>query len=381
MDRKVCIGAAVVLVAATVLTAILVPWRKTNETAAQSVSSETTNSGSEQQQDASSVVPGRGDSRERFLREGELALLEVAEPNNRPYNGYLEIQMYDGSLRLDTYKTVLERAQLTPYLTADGQAEVLSTGHTVYVKANESSGQRYIVSGVDVVPVNGDAIDMTLPVILREEGSGERIRTFSSQEALDTARENYERGQAILAGKEPIPENCIILNGSYLPGIEYSVDSSGRTFLPMSQVSAAYEGTSRYNAAEGWLTAATNMRYIMIPNADAPSEVLEYFGAKGQYGAAGTWVYKNEAAPYWTDTFYLPSTKDSEMPIEDVSRIFGWDIYTADGIVSIITDSLDNNANFVLYTPENSTIHIPLGELDDYLANLAGSPNEQNAAE
>lgn len=88
--------------------------------------------------------------------------------------------------------------------------------------------------------------------------------------------------------------------------------------------------------------------------------LLIYFSVQN-----GTWTFSNEDYPMWSDAFYLPQTADTEMPLEDIARIFGWEISTGKNIVNIVTDELDNNNNFVLHKVDSTTTYYPVNELPE----------------
>lgn len=305
-----------------------------------------------------------------------LERIEVSQPNNLAVNGYMEMEMFDGSRRVDTYKKVLEDYKLQKVRLNDGSTYKASTGHTIYVKAGDSTGQQYIVSGVELLPITNGVIDHSSSVMVRKESTGERIRVFATKEEYEAAIANYADGQAILSGEMKAPKNCIILNGALIPHLQYEVRDDGALFIPLADVAEAYDSLSEYYDVEGWLNVAVDLRHIIIPTEMAPQSVLELYSAEG-----GKWTYQNQTAPLWSDVFYLPKTSKVEMPVEDVSRIFGWEFSVGDGVLSIVTDELDNNGNFVLQAIETDKVVIPLEELDEYIqshsaqSQSGGEPN------
>lgn len=68
----------------------------------------------------------------------------------------------------------------------------------------------------------------------------------------------------------------------------------------------------------------------------------------------------------WTDTMTLAQDNTFTMPIEDVSRIFGWEFWYNDNILKVVTDSLDdtNPNNFILQEVDTTVTE---GEVEDYL--------------
>lgn len=299
----------------------------------------------------SATDPDSGTEADSGSLTPELTLYTTDLDNNIGKVGYDEQQMVGGQTRLEVYREVLENFDLVPYTTESGEEITLETGHRVYVKADDASGQQYIVSGVDPIPVEHSLPDTRMTVKLRAEGTCERVRVFTSREDLEGAQDAWTRGQAILAGEEPAPENYVILNGCLL-GTKWEQGEGGRRYLPMTDIAEAYDEQSEFYDVEGWLNVAADLQYVILPTALMPDIALEHFDVSD-----GTWRYASERPPLWSDRFYLPQTNSTEMPIEDISRILGWKIYTNDEIVSIVTSELDVNDNFVLIE-SRTTEHI-----------------------
>ena len=313
---------------------------------------------------------------EEHLSAPQLTAITVAEPSNIGYSGYMEKTLVTGQKRYSVYKQVLDSYKLTPYVGEDGKTVVLDTGHQVYKKSASDDAQLYVVSGVELLPVNdGWEIDTTSSVKLRAEGTGERIRVYTNEGEYNLACENYEKGQAILSGEEPVPEKCVILNGMYLPSVRFETRDDGRIYLPMTQIAEAYDEQSEFYSVEGWLNVAVDFKYIVIPTNLTTQSVKEYFSVQN-----GTWTFSNEEYPTWSDAFYLPQTEDAEMPLEDIARIFGWDISVGDNIVNIVTDELDNNDNFILHRVDSTTTYYPVNETSETTSASAESSVPANAS-
>lgn len=290
----------------------------------------------------SATDPDSGTEADSGSLTPELTLYTTDLDNNIGKVGYDEQQMVGGQTRLEVYRDVLKNYNLIPYTTDSGEEVTIATGHRVYVKADDASGQEYIISGVDPIPVEHGLPDTQMTVKLRAEGTCERVRVFTSDENLGRAQAAWGRGQAILAGEEPAPEHCVILNGSLLD-TKWERGEDGRVYLPMTDVAEAYDEQSEFYDVEGWLNVATDLQFVILPTALMPDIALEHFEVSD-----GTWRYASEKPPVWSDRFYLPQTDKTEMPIEDISRILGWKIYTNAEIVSIVTSELDVNDNFAL---------------------------------
>ena len=70
------------------------------------------------------------------------------------------------------------------------------------------------------------------------------------------------------------------------------------------------------------------------------------------------------------------------MPIEDIARIFGWDFWYNDNILSVVTDSLDdtNEENFILQETQSTTTSYDLEELDESDSDSSDSENSESEA-
>ncbi len=357
-SKKVMVGAACLAVAALVCVGLC---RRPEKTPLPDGPSETVVSGpvSTSQIPADSESDPQSESRDpeappasEVLTPPKLALYTTDLANNIGQIGYDEQKLFDGRSWLEERRAALENLHLVPCVDENGEGSTALTGHQLYVKPDDTSGQQYIVSGVELLPVENGIPDTKMSVKLRREGTCERVRMFSSQDDLDRARLMWAQGQAILAGEQAAPAACVILNGSLLENVQWEQRDDGRIYLPMTDVAKAYDEQSAFYDVEGWLNIAVDQRFVILPTALAPDEVLEHFEV-----ADGTWRYATDRPPVWSDRFYLPQTEKTEMPIEDISRILGWKIYTGEEIVSIVTSKLDVNDNFVLINTQ-TTEHV-----------------------
>lgn len=115
---------------------------------------------------------------------------------------------------------------------ADGNYVVDRVSTTGYDDSNGYSVDdeylKCIVSGEEVYELDKDSLAIDYPTDfsqLRKEGSCERLYIFNSQEEYDQAIKNREDGQAILKGEKTAPTKCVILNGSLVPGMHFSINS------------------------------------------------------------------------------------------------------------------------------------------------------------
>ena len=99
-----------------------------------------------------------------------------------------------------------------------------------------------------------------------------------------------------------------------------------------------------------------------VPSARALTKASEYFEIRGD---KKTFKYTSRnTSDAWTDTMTLAQDNTFTMPIEDVSRIFGWEFWYNDNILKVVTDSLDdtNPDNFILQEVDTTVTE---GEVED----------------
>lgn len=91
-----------------------------------------------------------------------------------------------------------------------------------------------------------------------------------------------------------------------------------------------------------------------FPTKDTPQSVLDYLNISEVVNPdEGTFTYTSTISmDLWNDTFELPQDDTYMMPIEDISRILGWEFWTGDNVLKIVSDELDdtNPDNFVIDT-------------------------------
>ena len=87
---------------------------------------------------------------------------------------------------------------------------------------------------------------------------------------------------------------------------------------------------------------------------DTPQSVLDYLNISEVVNPdEGTFTYTSTISmDLWNDTFELPQDDTYMMPIEDISRILGWEFWTGDNVLKIVSDEPDdtNPDNFVIDT-------------------------------
>ena len=332
----------------------------------------------------------------------ELTKIIAKEPNNTDKNGYKEYIRPDGISNYELYKESIQAENLVPFGNENNENYTLNTGHTIYVRELESSEitdeesdtpvntssttesddneileeantdnlQKCIVSGEEVYDIDNYTYEIKYPnsfAQLRKEESCERIYIYNSKEDYDQAIKNRDDGQAILNGEKEPYANCVILNGSLVPNLKYSVNDDGRLCVSLRSLATAYDANTNYDEDAHLLTVPiTYGHYILIPSKNALPNISDYFNIDNKNN---TFKYPSIAfAPFWSDTFTLATTDDVIMPVEDISRILGWDFWYGDNVLKVITDELDdtNPDNFVLEEKQSNTIYYELDELDGY---------------
>lgn len=233
------------------------------------------------------------------------------------------------------------------------------SGHTIYdYVANDGSLQKCTISGYEVFDLNNASDEIEYPndtTQLRKEKTCERIYIYNSQDEYDAAVKNREEGQAILNGEEAAPERCVILNGSIVPNLQYEVGDDGKIRISMRDLSYAYSSKTIYIEENHILYVPMVYQYTAkFPTKDTPQSVLDYLNISEVVNPdEGTFTYTSTISmDLWNDTFELPQDDTYMMPIEDISRILGWEFWTGDNVLKIVSDELDdtNPDNFVIDT-------------------------------
>lgn len=293
-------------------------------------------------------------------KELTLTKLDVKEPNNIAVNGYLELPTVDGP-----YWQIVEDRLNSKNLEVyhkEGEEDWTTTifsGHTIYDYAvDDGSRQKCIISGYEVFDLNNASDEIEYPndtTQLRKEKTCERIYIYNSQDEYDAAVKNREEGQAILNGEEDAPAHCVILNGSIVPNLQYEVGADGKIRISMRDLSYAYSSKTIYNEENHILYVPMVYQYTAkFPTKDTPQSVLDDLNISEVVNPdEGTFTYTSTISmDLWNDTFELPQDDTYMMPIEDISRILGWEFWTGDNVLKIVSDELDdtNPNNFVIDT-------------------------------
>lgn len=228
--------------------------------------------------------------------------------------------------------------------------------------------QKCIVSGEEVYDIDNLTNEIEYPTDfaqLRKEGSCERIYIYKTKESYDQAVKNRKNGQAILQGKMDAPIRCVILNGSLVPDLKYTINSDGRMCVSLRALSEAFDSNTDYDTTAHLLAVPETFgECAFIPAKGALYNISQYFNVNN---SNNTFDFISTKPPeIWTDTFALPTADDVVMPVSDISRILGWEFSYTDNILNVVTDSLDDTKeeNLLLIETQTSTESVDLDDLD-----------------
>lgn len=244
--------------------------------------------------------------------------------------------------------------------------------------------QKCIISGAEIFDIDNFSNEIEYPsdyAQLRKEGTCERLYIYTSKDTYDQAVKNRNDGQAILNGDQAAPMHCVILNGSLVPNLKFSTNDDGRLCISLRELAEAYDTNTEFDDVAHLLTVPTIYgECIYIPTKGALHNISKYFEISN---SDKTFVFTNRnTCELWKDTFTLADDDDMVMPIEDIARIFGWDFWYNDNILSVVTDSLDdtNEENFILQETQSTTTSYDLEELDESDSDSSDSENSESEA-
>lgn len=293
-------------------------------------------------------------------KELTLTKLDVKEPNNIAVNGYLELPTVDGpyckSLKTDSTARILKCIIRTEKRI--GRRPFFLGILFMIMLWMDGSLQKCIISGYEVFDLNNASDEIEYPndtTQLRKEKTCERIYIYNSQDEYDAAVKNREDGQAILNGEEAAPERCVILNGSIVPNLQYEVGDDGKIRISMRDLANAYSSKTIYSEESHILyVPMVYQNTAKFPTKDTPQSALDDLNISEVVNPdEGTFTYTSTISmDLWNDTFELPQDDTYMMPIEHISRILGWEFWTGDNVLKIVSDELDdtNPDNFVIDT-------------------------------
>ena len=251
-------------------------------------------------------------------------------------------------VELDTEKQA--DYNLQPVLSSNGN-EMLAFGGNckIYTGTDENGNEgQYIISGATVIPYDGTLNPFKEHMILRKEGTCERVYLFKQQEDADKFVESRELGKNYLENGSDDGQWKIILNGQYIEGAIPIVSEEGELYLPLRQLAVAYNPLfTQMSNNKDYLYVATDWGYNAIPSTDSSSIVLGRCGVTtdengkrifevSDMGVGGTIA---------TYTGYAELPKSSEyywVTPDSLAAILGWETSVKGKVISVTSDELDN---------------------------------------
>ena len=341
--EKIALVLAIICSLAVIVFAILSfikPKQKTTDNSNQMqtedvVDSESTNTADETSDDASPK---------------EFKILPSQEPTNQGKSNYSQ-QIYDGALlQKDFNKQYVEEVATDEYAVPDTKTIF---GNQVYKAAGafESampSKKYYQFYGNDVSWCDEDGWTDNI-YLVRKEFTGERIYVVRSNQELDEYNKAWEKGQKILNGEETGSSGDIILNGRLL-SCKYQF-VTGEYYIPLKDVGEAF------NSEACKIDKDNSILYLPLETGIGLVTLGVPYTQFGTAGAISTTFTASEITnkdyPEWTDNFHIGATSSCYVPQSEVSRYAGWYFYTNGDVLSIVTDDLSVNNNFVLYVQKD----------------------------
>lgn len=280
----------------------------------------------------------------------EFKILPSQEPTNQGKSNYSQ-QIYDGALlQKDFNKQYVEEVATDEYAVPDTKTIF---GNQVYKAAGafESampSKKYYQFYGNDVSWCDEDGWTDNI-YLVRKEFTGERIYVVRSNQELDEYNEAWEKGQKILNGEETGSSGDIILNGRLL-SCKYQF-VNGEYYIPLKDVGEAF------NSEACKIDKDNSILYLPLETGIGLVTLGVPYTQFGTAGAISTTFTASEITnkdyPEWTDNFHIGATSSCYVPQSEVSRYAGWYFYTNGDVLSIVTDDLSVNNNFVLYVQKD----------------------------
>lgn len=138
-------------------------------------------------------------------------------------------------------------------------------------------------------------------------------------------------------------------------GHDYKEVTTPATCKDEGSVDNAYSSKTIYIEENHILYVPMVYQYTAkFPTKDTPQSVLDNLNISEVVNPDDdTFTYTSTISmDLWNDTFELPQDDTYMMPIEHISRILGWEFWTGDNVLKIVSDELDdtNPDNFVIDT-------------------------------
>lgn len=254
-------------------------------------------------------------------------------------------------------------------LLGKGDAGITTIG---YFEIDATVADIYVVSRFDRKPIGRPVLYVAIDIASRMiagiyvgfEESAEAVLTCLANAACDKVDFCKEHGISITADMWP---------SKGLPGTIYTDRGSDFASFRVKELCSTFnmEITTLppYRPdLKGYVERAIGCiqeRYILyvpmvyqntakFPTKDTPQSALDDLNISEVVNPdEGTFTYTSTISmDLWNDTFELPQDDTYMMPIEHISRILGWEFWTGDNVLKIVSDELDdtNPDNFVIDT-------------------------------
>lgn len=218
---------------------------------------------------------------------------------------------------------------------------IYATGHQVY--CSQADEYRYILSGYSPIKLYEGRISDT--TFIREEGSGERIYVFPNPSEEAAFQDDWDSGQRILTGKTNGEHGSIVVDGRLIHSKYTEMD--GEIYLNLVEVASAVDGSIHYSEEKGYVAVRPNeFVTVQVPTNAANSSQNKVFHVSGGKFTFSSWAGDS----FSIDNIPVLDYDTTLISAENVSRMFGWRMYTDGDVLSIVSDPLNVTNKTVVYT-------------------------------
>lgn len=218
---------------------------------------------------------------------------------------------------------------------------IYATGHQVY--SSQSDEYRYILSGYSPIKLYEGRISDT--TFIREEGSGERIYVFPNPSEEAAFQDDWDSGQRILTGKTIGEHGSIVVDGRLIHS-KYT-EKDGEIYLNLVDVASATDSSIHYSEEKGYVAVRPNeFVTVQVPTNAANASQNKVFHVSGGKFTFSSWAGDS----FSIDNIPVLDYDTTLISAENVSRMFGWRMYTDGDVLSIVSDPLNVTNKTVVYT-------------------------------
>lgn len=218
---------------------------------------------------------------------------------------------------------------------------IYATGHQVY--SSQSDEYRYILSGYSPIKLYEGRISDT--TFIREEGSGERIYVFPNPSEEAAFQDDWDSGQRILTGKTIGEHGSIVVDGRLIHS-KYT-EKDDEIYLNLVDVASATDSSIHYSEEKGYVAVRPNeFVTVQVPTNAANASQNKVFHVSGGKFTFSSWAGDS----FSIDNIPVLDYDTTLISAENVSRMFGWRMYTDGDVLSIVSDPLNVTNKTVVYT-------------------------------